>query len=267
MIQIILSEVKKLRSKTKILTLVIAMLVTSIGGYYVKADSIPCFSWYTVPTKNEERPTRFEAADIIDKYGTIYLGSPDKKRIYLTFDSGYENGNVKKVVDTLNEKNVKGAFFVLPHFITANPELLSEMIAHGHLICNHSTSHRDMSKINDAESFKKELCGIEEVYRNETGKELSKYYRPPEGKFSEENLKLARELGYTTVLWSLAHADWDNAKQPDPQKAKELILSRVHNGCVMLLHPTSSTNAAILPELIDELRERGYEFCTLDEFE
>ena len=256
-----------MRRKIIFATLIIATLCTSIPIYHIKAQTAPCFSWYTVPTKNEERPKSFEAQGIIDKYDTIYLGSPDKKRIYLTFDAGYENGNVKKVLDTLNEKNVKGAFFVLPHFITANPELIDEMNETGHLICNHSTSHRDMSKVEDIETFKKELTGIEDFYRNQTGKYLEKFYRPPEGKFSESNLKHAQDLGYTTVLWSLAHADWDNAKQPDPVKAKELILSRIHNGCVMLLHPTSETNAKILPELIDELSARGYEFCTLDEFE
>lgn len=245
----------------------IAIIVTSTQIYHAQAKSKMCFSWYTVPTKNEERPKEFAASDIIGKYDTIYLGSAEKKRIYLTFDAGYENGNVKKVLDTLNEKNVKGAFFVLPHFITANPGLVDEMNATGHLICNHSTTHRDMSKVENFEDFKKEICGIEDVYRQQTGKELAKYYRPPEGKFSQSNLENAQKLGYTTVLWSLAHADWDNNKQPDPEKAKALILSRVHNGCVMLLHPTSSTNAKILPELIDELRARGYEFYSLDEFE
>jgi peptidoglycan-N-acetylmuramic acid deacetylase len=257
--------VKNLRRKSILATLIIATLCTSIPLYRAEAEHVKCFSWYTVPTKNEERPKSFEASDIIDKYDTIYLGAPDKKKIYLTFDAGYENGNVKKVVHTLNEKNVKGAFFVLPHFITANKVLVEQMVEGGHIICNHSTSHRDMSRVSDFESFKKELTDIEEIYRNTTGKELAKFYRPPEGKFSESNLEHATKLGYTTVLWSLAHADWDNNNQPSQKDAMEKILSRVHNGAVILLHPTSKTNADILDELITELENRGYSFGSLKE--
>lgn len=229
--------------------------------------SAPSFSWYTVPTANEEQPCSFEARDLVDKYDAIYLGTPDKRVVYLTFDAGYENGNVEKVLDTLAAENVKAAFFVLPHFITANPDLIARMASEGHLVCNHSTTHRDMSKLPDEESFRKELSGVEEVYRNATGKEMSRFYRPPEGRFSEMNLAAAQNLGYRTVFWSLAYADWDNNHQPDPEKAKALILSRVHNGCVMLLHPTSATNAAILGDLLRELKARGYTFGTLDTFE
>lgn len=252
---------------TAAVSFAIAVTSASVCCAESRYESDRCFSWYTVPTKNEEQPTSFEARDIIDKYDTIYLGSPEKKKVYLTFDAGYENGNVEKVLDALKENEVKGAFFVLPHFIKANPDLIKRMSEEGHLVCNHSTTHRDMSKVADFEEFKKELEGLENTYREQTGNEISKYYRPPEGKFSEKNLEFAQQLGYKTVMWSLAYADWDNNKQPDPQKAKELVLSRVHNGCVMLLHPTSATNAAIIGDVICELKNRGYEFGTLDEFE
>ncbi len=231
-----------------------------------KYDWAECFSWYTVPTKNESQPNSFEAQDIINKHDTIYLGAPDEKKVYLTFDAGYENGNVEKILDALDNENVKGAFFVLPHFIKSNPQLIERMNKKGHLVCNHSTSHRDMSKVTTIEDFKTELSGVENIYKQQTGLEMAKFYRPPEGKFSEANLQFADELGYKTVFWSLAYADWDNNKQMDPQKAKELILSRMHNGCVLLLHPTSDTNAAIMQELIKELKDRGYEFGTLEDF-
>lgn len=233
----------------------------------VTATNEQCYSWYTVPTKNHMQPDSFEAKEIIDKYGAIYLGNPDDKKVYLTFDAGYENGNVKKILDVLKKHNVKGAFFVLPHFIKANPELISQMNEDGHLICNHSTSHCDMSKISDKATFENELIGIERIYKEQTGLELAKFYRPPEGRFSEANLRYAQEAGYKTVFWSLAYADWDNNKQITPAKAKELILSRIHNGCVMLLHPTSATNAAIMDDLISELKQQGYSFGTLNDFE
>lgn len=232
----------------------------------VSAESVPCYSWYTVPTKDGKQPTSFEAQNILNRHSVIYLGKPDEKVIYLTFDAGYENGNVAKVVETLDKHGIKGAFFVLPHFIRQNAELVSKMAESGHLICNHSTTHRDMSSVSDFAEFEKELSGVADTFHEITGKNMAKFYRPPEGKFSEENLEFAEKLGYTTVFWSLAYADWDNNRQPSPDKAKALILSRVHNGCVMLLHPTSSTNAAILDDLINEFTKEGYCFGTLDEF-
>ena len=251
----------------KIATFAAMVIVATSVHVYADTKNIECFSWYTVPTKNEQRPTSFEASDIINKYDVIYLGNQTEKKIYLTFDAGYENGNVEKVLDALKDNDVKGAFFVLPHFIKSNPDLIKRMNEEGHLICNHSTSHKDMSKISDLDSFKKEIEGIEEVYKQETGNELSKFYRPPEGRFSEKNLQMAQQLGYKTVFWSLAYADWDNNKQLPPEKAKELILSRIHNGCVILLHPTSETNAIIMDDLIKQLKARGYSFGTLTEFE
>ena len=255
-----------LLKKIATFAMVIATIATSAHVFADKFSFQECFSWYTVPTKDNIRPTSFEAKEILDKYDVIYLGNENEKKIYLTFDAGYENGNVEKTLDALKNNNVKGAFFVLPHLIKANPELIQRMINDGHIVCNHSTSHKDMSKISDIEQFKKELSGLEELYFQNTGLEMAKFFRPPEGRFSEENLKMASELGYKTVFWSLAYADWDNNKQMPPEKAKDLILSRVHNGCVILLHPTSDTNAAILDELIKALLAQGYTFGTLFDF-
>lgn len=255
-----------LTKKRTIALMLSALFLLSAFSFAAYAKSVPCYSWYTVPTKDGKQPTSFEAQDILCKHKVIYMGSPDEKVVYLTFDAGYENGNVEKIVDTLDRHGIKGAFFVLPHFIRQNSELVNRMAESGHLICNHSTTHGDMSKISDIESFEKELAGVEDVYREVTGKELSKYFRPPEGKFSEQTLEFAEELGYTTVFWSLAYADWDNNNQMSPEKAKALVLSRVHNGCVLLLHPTSATNAAILEDLITELSKEGYRFGTPDEF-
>ena len=224
-------------------------------------------SWYTVPTKGGKRPSGFESEDILKDYDVIYLGSPEAKKIYLTFDAGYENGNVEKVLDTLKKHDVPAAFFILPHMINAQEELVLRMANEGHLVCNHSYSHKNMSNIKDKEQFKSELTKLEELYKEKTGLDMAKYYRPPEGSFSIDNLALAKELGYKTVFWSLAYADWDNKEQMPCDKAKSIILSRMHNGCVLLLHPTSSTNALILDELITTLKNDGYEFASLDDFE
>ncbi len=195
----------------------------------------------------------------------LYLGPEDDKTVYLTFDAGYSNDSVESILDTLKEKDVRGAFFILPGIIKNSPETVKRMADEGHLVCNHTTSHGDMSKISNIDEFKAELSGVERAYYELTGREMEKYFRPPEGAFSVKTLSFCKELGYTPVFWSFAYADWDNGKQPSPDYAKEKILAQAHDGMVMLLHPTSQTNASVLPDVIDELRNRGYCFGSLDD--
>ncbi|MBO5305323.1 MAG: polysaccharide deacetylase family protein, partial [Clostridia bacterium] len=178
---------------------------------------------------------------------------------------GYENGNIEKILDVMKEEGVTGAFFILKNLILKNPDLVCRMASDGHLVCNHTATHKDMTKCSSIEEFKEELASLEKIYAEATGKTLASYYRPPEGKFDEASMKYAKELGYKTVFWSFAYADWDNDRQMSPQTAKQKILSNVHNGEVMLLHPTSATNAAILKDVIRELKNQGYRFGTLDE--
>ena len=189
----------------------------------------------------------------------------NNKIAYLTFDAGYENGNIARILDVLKKKEVKGAFFILENLINSNPEIVLRMQSEGHLVCNHTAHHKDMSKISDIGEFSRELSTMELSYKELTGSELARFYRPPEGKFSEANLKFASDLGYKTVFWSFAYADWDNQKQPSKEYAIKKILDNVHNGAVILLHPTSATNAEILETIIDEMRKNGYEFGTLED--
>lgn len=188
----------------------------------------------------------------------------ERRVLYLTFDAGYENGNVEKILDTLAAENVPAAFFVLDHLILDNTELVMRMQKEGHLVCNHTKNHKDMTKC-PKEEMVKNLTDLEKLCEEKTGCAMSKYFRFPEGRFSEEALACAQELGYQTIFWSFAYADWDNDKQPDPERAKKKILENTHNGAVILLHPTSATNAAILPDLIREWKAAGYTFGTLDE--
>lgn len=195
---------------------------------------------------------------------TVAASSGDRV-VYLTFDAGYENGNVAKVLDTLKEENVPGAFFILENLAKREPDLLKRMTDEGHTVCNHTAKHRDMTTCGDFPEFRAELEKMENEYERATGKTLSKYYRPPEGRFSEENLCFADQLGYKTVLWSFAYADWDNDRQPDPKTSREKIVSSVCPGAVLLLHPMSETNAEILGDVIRTLKREGYRFGTLDE--
>ena len=229
-----------------------------------------CMSWYCVRNKEHKQPLADVALRVVEKYDGYYIDhrhgdAAEEKVIYLTFDAGYENGNIEKILDVMKEEEVIGAFFVLKNLILKNGDLITRMIDEGHLVCNHTASHKDMTKCTSLEEFKAELDCLEEVYFEATGQKLAPYYRPPEGKFNEASLQYAKALGYKTVFWSFAYADWDNARQMAPEEAKQKILSHVHNGEILLLHPTSATNAAILKDVICELKKEGYRFGSLDE--
>ncbi len=205
------------------------------------------------------------SSEQLKKYDAVYLGDTSKKVIYLTFDAGYENGNTAKILDALKAHNAPAAFFLVGNYIEKNADLVRRMVEEGHIVGNHTMHHPDMSRIENKEDFEKELTGLEELFRQTTGKDLPKYYRPPQGIYSEENLRLAKELGYRTVFWSLAYVDWNNDSQPTAQQAFDKLLPRIHNGAVVLLHSTSQTNAQILDELLTKWEDMGYTFGNLEE--
>ncbi|MBQ7172782.1 MAG: polysaccharide deacetylase family protein [Clostridia bacterium] len=222
------------------------------------------YSWYCPHVKGHAQPRAGSELLFAEDYDAYYLDHSGEKVIYLTFDAGYENGNVEKVLDVLKENGVPGAFFILGNLITRNPELVKRMADEGHTVCNHTVHHRNMAK-KSGEELLSELHELEELYQNATGKELTKFYRPPEGRFSKSNLETLKQNGYKTIFWSFAYPDWDNARQVDPERAKEMILANAHPGEVMLLHPTSDTNAKILNDVIRKLKEAGYRFGSLEE--
>ena len=199
------------------------------------------------------------------QYDAFYLGDTSKKVLYLTFDCGYENGYTGKILDALKKHNVPAAFFVVGNMIETAPELIQRMTSEGHIVGNHTFHHPDMSKISDQTAFQKELDDLAKLYQETTGEEMPKYYRPPQGKFSLENLKQAQTLGYQTVFWSLAYVDWYTDKQPTAEQAYAKLLPRIHDGAIILLHSTSKTNAEILDELLTKWEELGYTFASLDD--
>lgn len=198
------------------------------------------------------------------QYGATYLGDTTRKVLYLTFDAGYENGCTEKILDVLQTHQVPAAFFLVGNYIEKNADLVRRMVEDGHIVGNHTMHHYDMSKLSDAAAFEKELTDLETLFLETTGKELPKFYRPPQGIYSEDNLQLAQTLGYKTVFWSLAYVDWNNDSQPTPEYAFSKLLPRTHNGAVVLLHSTSQTNAAILDELLTKWEAMGYTFESID---
>lgn len=212
-----------------------------------------------------QAPVGNASQEELSKYGAYYLGDTSQKVIYLTFDCGYENGNTEKILDALKKHNAPAAFFVVGHMIQSAPDIVKRMAAEGHIVGNHTFHHPDMSSISDRAAFQKELDDLAALYRETTGQELPRFYRPPQGKYNIENLKQAQELGYKTVLWSLAYVDWYTDKQPTAQQAYDKLLPRIHDGAIVLLHSTSGTNAEILDELLTKWEDMGYRFAPLTE--
>ena len=198
------------------------------------------------------------------QYDAWYLGDPEQKTIYLTFDCGYENGYTGQILDALKKHHAPAAFFVVGNMVETAPDLVRRMGDEGHIVGNHTYHHPDMSAIADVDAFREELESLEDLYRETTGRILSRYYRPPQGKYSLENLKQAKALGYETVFWSLAYVDWLQDDQPTPEAAFQKLLPRIHNGAIVLLHSTSATNGAILDELLTKWEEMGFSFASLD---
>ena len=203
-------------------------------------------------------PTGNASAEKLKTYNAYYTGDTKDKKIYLTFDAGYENGYTEKILDVLKNHNTKATFFLVGNFLETSPELVKRMAEEGHIVGNHTMTHPDMSAISDMESFKKEIEGVENLYKEVTGKNLLKIYRPPQGKYSEDNLRMAQELGYKTIFWSLAYVDWYNDNQPTKEQAFDKLIPRIHNGAIVLLHSTSKTNSEILDELLTKWEDMGY---------
>ena len=220
-------------------------------------------NWY-IKRKGKDIPIFPKEAVETESYDAYYIDKSGEKKIYLTFDAGYENGNVEKIFDVLKEKSVPAAFFLLDNIILKNSDLVLRMEDEGHLVCNHTQNHKNLSFASE-EEIARNLKALEMIYEERCGRKMSKYFRFPEGRYSLQALKTVQSLGYKTIFWSFAYDDWDNGRQPDCDKAIKKVLDNTHDGAVMLFHPTSSTNAEIFPILIDTWRDMGYTFGTLDE--
>ena len=252
--------------KRDLLILLIAVVIALAVSVSVFASSALTTGSWGLSFRQEGAPPIGNAGkDQLRQYQAAYIGNVGEKVLYLTFDAGYENGCTAKILDTLKEKQVPAAFFLVGNYIRQSPDLVRRMVAEGHTVGNHTMHHYDMSRLSDKAAFSKELTDLEALYKETVGQELPKFYRPPQGIYSEENLKMAQELGYKTLFWSLAYVDWNNDAQPTREAAFAKLLPRTHNGAVVLLHSTSKTNAEILGELIDKWKEAGYRFGTLEE--
>lgn len=216
--------------------------------------------WYG---KGANQPPQGEdSVQTLAQYGAYFMGDTTQKNLYLTFDCGYENGYTAKILDVLKKHHAPAAFFMVGDYLDTAPELSKRMAEEGHILGNHSNKHPNMTKVSKTR-FEQELRTLSQKYQNLTGQQIAPFYRPPEGSYTYENLKWAQAMGYHTILWSVAYADWDTSKQPSRESALKTLNSRVHPGAIVLLHTVSATNAAILDELLTQWEQQGYTFSYL----
>lgn len=233
----------------------------------LRPSAITCSSegnWGLSFQTDGEPPIANASMEELAKFNAYYAQNTTEKVLYLTFDAGFENGNTPIILDALKKHSAPATFFVVGTYIESNPDLIKRMEKEGHIVGNHTYHHPDMTKLSSLSAFEKELKDVENAYNNVTGKEMTKFYRPPQGKYNENNLQMAKDLGYHTFFWSLAYVDWQENNQPTKEEAFDKLLTRVHPGAIVLLHSTSKTNGEILDELLTKWEEMGYQFKSLD---
>ena len=252
--------------KNSLFIFILTILLSLSLPFQTLADDNTELNWYYVPAKNNAIPEGAkEGISFLKDYDGYYLGDTSSKVLYLTFDEGYENGNTPFILDTLKELKIPAAFFVVKPYIDSEPDIIKRMVNEGHLVCNHSNHHPSMASITDDKQFKEELTSVEEAFKNLTGKDMPKFFRPPMGKYSKNSLARTNALGYKTIFWSFAYKDWLIDDQPNEAFAIEKIKNGVHPGGILLLHAVSDTNTKVLKQVLSELQKEGYVFKSLNE--
>lgn len=230
----------------------------------VPAATQPADNWGLSFQQEGAAPVGNASAEFLKTYHAYYVEETEEQVIYLTFDAGYENGYASQILDALKKHQAPATFFLVGNYLETCPDLVKRMVEEGHTVGNHTFHHPDMSQISSRDSFEKELTELETLFASTTGQTMTRFYRPPQGKYSEANLQMASEMGYTTFFWSLAYVDWYENDQPTREEAFEKLLGRIHPGAIVLLHLTSKTNAEIMDELLTKWEEMGYHFDSLE---
>jgi len=248
-----------------------ALMVVLIAGFSLASTNTDSLSnemlaWGFRRSKDHQPPILDgKSQKVLKEYNGYSIGNKDSKKVYLTFDSGYEAGYTDKILDVLKENNVKATFFITAHYLNTAEELVMKMIKNGNTVGNHTVNHKCLVNLSDDE-IKKEIMNLHTAVLEKTGYEMT-YFRPPKGEFSSRVLNDVQNLNYKTVLWSNAYDDWDSSNQGRVEYGKNKILDNMHNGCIILLHSTSEDNMNMLDDLIKNIKSMGYEFSSLDNFE
>lgn len=237
-----------------------------VNENYTEYDNTEYSWWFR--RKEDHVPSGSGEEFSIEPYSSYYIDknvSEDDKVIYLTFDCGYENGFTPSILDTLKEKNVKALFFVAQHFVESRPEYVKRMKDEGHMVGNHTVRHLSSPELTP-EELVTELETVASTMEQMTGYPMDPYFRPPMGRYSERTLKVAQDMGYVSLFWSIAYYDYDRNDQPGKEYVVDHFDTYHHNGSVILMHNISESNAEALGDVIDLLRSEGYRFGEVSEF-
>lgn len=240
--------------KTKIISIFFALLLA-----LASIKSVSAYGFGVKKNKTNTQPEIGFYKSILDSTNSIYVGSSDSKNIYLTFDCGYENGHTEKILEVLKDKKVNATFFITGHYLKSASSVVNRMLAEGHVVANHSDKHKDITKISN-EDIKKDILDLEKMYKETTGNNITKFYRPPAGNFDKNSLEVVRDLGYKTLFWSVAYPDWNH--KSGVTYAVDEVVGNIHNGAIILLHAVSNDNAEALSIIIDKLQNKGYKFAS-----
>lgn len=213
------------------------------------------------PNKKGERPN-VDDPIIINNNG--YCIGKDDNRIYLTFDCGYENGYTEAILDTLQQTDTKAIFFITGHYLKSSKDIVKRMIDEGHIIGNHTYSHKDFTKSTSTEILS-DLKRLEDAFYDEFQIPMSKYVRPPRGEYNQMSQETLKNNGYTSLFWSLAYVDWNKDVYHGNHFSYDKVVSRIHNGAILLMHTVGKDNMMDLKDIIIELKAQGFIFSSVDE--
>ncbi|MFY4773933.1 polysaccharide deacetylase family protein [Metabacillus sp. RGM 3146] len=181
----------------------------------------------------------------------IYRGNPEKPMVSFLINVAWGNEYIPKMLDTLTKYHVKATFFLEGRWVKENPELAKMIADAGQEIGNHSYTHPDMSRLS-SDAIRSQIQKTNEVIQAATGKKTV-WFGPPSGSFRDEVTKVSRQMNMGMVLWSVDTIDW---QKPSPEVLFARVMKKVHNGAMILMHPTDSTEKS-LEKLILSIRKKG----------
>lgn len=247
-----------------LLGITLLLSVSLLSWQWVSAAS-DSYSFGLKRATNEEPPEiGAKLESVLAKHDALLRDTSGAKTIYLTFDNGYENGQTTAILDTLKKENIQATFFLTGHYLKSAPDFVKRMIADGHTIGNHTYSHPNMATLSEKE-LTTELRRFDEELNKLTGISRTTIVRPPEGVFSERSLRVANQLGYQHIFWTMAIVDWYEDRVRGKEVVTKELVDQLHPGAIVLLHTVSADNSQALPDFIAQARAKGYEFADLEE--
>ena len=234
----------------------------------IDPDTLPNkkMEWWIKREENHATPSAQDEIDL-SRYDAWYVKTNLKdgeKSIFLTFDCGYENGYTASILDVLKKHKAPGAFFLCRHYIEDQPELVKRMKKEGHIVGNHTSHHICMPET-DSRKVREEITDNANYMKEATGYEMDRFFRPPKGEYSERTLQITKDIGYTTVFWSMAYLDYDVDNQPGSDYVINHFEKYIHPGAIPLIHNISKSNAEALDTVLTNLEKEGYTFHSLSD--